>query len=160
MAGRSLARNHLSSLANKGRFGDTEIAESKFVEPGALWHVTEGEKKAMNMYGQEGEQLVAAVGSGIAEEVLRNYTVGRIFGMDVYESGNISIDGSDDAKGACFAAGNGGGLVLVTSKEWDVSPERDESLRATELNVVGEYAVGEYLASWIVTLYADASDPA
>ena len=64
MAGRSLARNHLSSLANKGRFGDTEIAESKFVEPGALWHVTEGEKKAMNMYGQEGEQMVDAVGSG------------------------------------------------------------------------------------------------
>ena len=64
MAGRSLARNHLSSLANKGRFGDTEIAESKFVEPGALWHVTEGEKKAMNMYGQEGEQIVDAVGSG------------------------------------------------------------------------------------------------
>ena len=64
MAGKTLARNHLSSLANKGRFGDTEIAKSKFVEPGALWHVTEGEKKAMNMYGQEGEQMVDAVGSG------------------------------------------------------------------------------------------------
>ena len=64
MASRTLARNHLSSLANKGRFGDTEIAESKFVEPGALWHVTEGEKKAMSMYGKEGEQMVDAVGSG------------------------------------------------------------------------------------------------
>ena len=106
-----------------------------------------------------GTTPLGAAGSGIAEETLRNYTVGRIFGMNVYESGNISIDSSDDAKGAVFAAGTGGGLVLVTAKEWDVSPERDESMRATELNVVGEYAVGEYLASWIVTLYADASDP-
>ena len=106
-----------------------------------------------------GTTPLAAVGSGMAEDVLRNYTVGRIFGMDVYESGNISIDSGDGASGAVFAAGRGGGLVLVTAKEWDVSPERDESLRATELNIVGEYAVGEYLASWIVTLEADASDP-
>ena len=39
-------------------------------------------------------------------------------------------------------------------------PQDDESLRATELNIVGEYAVGEYLAGWIVELYNDASDPA
>ena len=64
MASRTLARNHLSNLANKGRFGDTEIAKSKFVKPGALWHVTEGEKKAMSMYGKEGEQMVDAIGSG------------------------------------------------------------------------------------------------
>ena len=36
MQGRTLARNHLSALANKGRYGDTKIAESKFVKPGAL----------------------------------------------------------------------------------------------------------------------------
>ena len=36
MAGRTLPRNHLSALANKGRYGDTKIAESKFVKPGAL----------------------------------------------------------------------------------------------------------------------------
>ena len=64
MAGRTLARNHLSALANKGRYGDTEIAKSKFIKPGALWHVNEGEKRAMSMYGAEGEKMVDAVGSG------------------------------------------------------------------------------------------------
>jgi len=64
MAGRTLARNHLSALANKGRYGDTEIAKSKFVKPGAYWHVNEGEKRAMSMYGAEGEKMVDAVGSG------------------------------------------------------------------------------------------------
>ena len=64
MQGRTLARNHLSSLANKGRYGDTKIAESKFVKPGALWHVNEGEKRAMKTYGAEGEKMVDAIGSG------------------------------------------------------------------------------------------------
>ena len=64
MAGRTLARNHLSAMANKGRYGDTKIAESKFVKPGALWHVNEGEKRAMSMYGAEGEKMVDAIGSG------------------------------------------------------------------------------------------------
>ena len=64
MAGKTLARNHLSALANKGRYGDTEIAKSKFVKPGAYWHVNEGEKRAMSMYGAEGERMVDAIGSG------------------------------------------------------------------------------------------------
>ena len=64
MAGRTLARNHLSAMANKGRYGDTKIAKSKFVKPGAYWHVNEGEKRAMSMYGAEGERMVDAVGSG------------------------------------------------------------------------------------------------
>ena len=64
MQGRTLARNHLSAMANKGRYGDTKIAQSKFVKPGALWHVNEGESKAMSMYGAEGERLVDAIGSG------------------------------------------------------------------------------------------------
>jgi len=101
-----------------------------------------------------------SVGGAVADDVLRNHTIGRLFGMTIYESGNISIDADDDAKGGVFAAGRGGGLVLATAKEWDVRPQDDESLRATELNIVGEYAVGEYLAGWIVELYNDASDPA
>ena len=64
MQGRTLARNHLSAMANKGRYGDTKISQSKFVKPGALWHVNEGESKAMSMYGAEGEKMVDAVGSG------------------------------------------------------------------------------------------------
>ena len=64
MNNRSLARNHLSALANKGRYGDTEIAESKYVKPGSLWHVTEGEKRIMSRDGAEGEKFVDKIGSG------------------------------------------------------------------------------------------------
>ena len=101
-----------------------------------------------------------AVGSGIAEDTLVNYTIGRVFGMPVLESANISIDSTPDAIGVVLSMGTGGGLVLATANEWGISPERDESLRATELNVVGEYAVGEYLPGWMVSLTNDATAPA
>ena len=101
-----------------------------------------------------------AVGSGIAEDTLANYTIGRVFGMPVMESANISIDSTPDAIGVVLSMGTGGGLVLATANEWAINPERDESLRATELNVVGEYAVGEYLPGWMVSLTNDATAPA
>jgi hypothetical protein len=102
----------------------------------------------------------ALTSAGMGDDVLKNYQIGKIFGMDVYESGNISIDSSSNvAKGGVFASGRGGALVLATSKEWDILPDDDPSRRATELNVVGEYGVGEYLASWIVELNNDASTP-
>ena len=106
-----------------------------------------------------GTTPLPAVGSGIAEDTLVNYTIGRVFGMPVLESANISIDSTPDAIGVVLSMGTGGGLVLATANEWGISPERDESLRATELNVVGEYAVGEYLPGWMVSLTNDATAP-
>jgi len=61
MAGKTLADNHLSSLASKGRYGDTDIARTS---EGVLWHVNPAEKALMGMMGKEGEKLVDAVGSG------------------------------------------------------------------------------------------------
>ncbi len=96
--------------------------------------------------------------AGIADQVTRQYTIGTLFGMPIVEDGNLPIS-SNTVKGGCFATGEGGGLVLATADEWAIEPERDASLRATELNIVGEYAVGEYLANWIVELYHDAATP-
>jgi len=61
MAGKTLADNHLSSLASKGRYGDTDIARTS---EGELWHVNPAEKALMGMMGKEGEKMVDAVGSG------------------------------------------------------------------------------------------------
>ena len=99
-----------------------------------------------------------AMGGGLTEEVLRNYRVGRLFGMDVYEYGNATIASTNSA-GGCFSIGRGGALILGTALEWDITPDPDPSLRATELNIVGEYGVGEYLAGWIVELYNDCTTP-
>ena len=57
----TMGNNHLSSLAAKGRYGDTQIAKTS---KGELWHVNPEEKAMMNMYGAEGERMVDAIGSG------------------------------------------------------------------------------------------------
>ena len=57
----TIADNHLSNLASKGRYGDTQIAKTS---KGELWHVNPQEKSLMTMYGMEGERMVDAMGSG------------------------------------------------------------------------------------------------
>jgi len=60
---RTISENHLSELANKGRYGDTEIAVSKHVDPGKKWHVSKFEKSLMDR-GPGGERIVDSIGSG------------------------------------------------------------------------------------------------
>ncbi len=98
-------------------------------------------------------------GTAFTDDILKNYTIGRLFGMPILEDGNFSIS-STAVKGGCFAAGLGGGIILATANEWSVEPQRDASLRGWELNVVGEYGVGEYLPGWIVELHWDTTTPA
>jgi hypothetical protein len=57
----TIADNHLSSSAKKGRYGDTEILR---FSGGERAHGNIKEKALINMYGQQGEQMVKAAGSG------------------------------------------------------------------------------------------------
>lgn len=99
-----------------------------------------------------------AMGGGLTDDVIRNYGVGRLFGMPIIEDGNISA-AAGTCHGGCFASGEGGSIILATANEWSVEPERDASLRATELNIVGEYGVGYYLSAWAVDLNHDGAKP-
>ena len=96
----------------------------------------------------------------MSQEVLSNYTMSRLFGMDIVEDGNLSIDTSGDIKGGVFSRGQNGAIILATARSWEVRPERDESLRAFELNCVGRYGIGNYLNDWTVEVYCDATTPA
>jgi len=101
------------------------------------------------------------ISTSFTDDILRNYTIGRLFGMNIIEDGNIPVEaGTSDRKGGVFSMGEGGAIILVTARDWDVKPERDESLRGWELNCVGRYGVGEYCPGWIVELYTDSSTPA
>ncbi len=101
-----------------------------------------------------------APGGSMMEDVIRNYGVGRLFGMPVIEDGNITIPAATACHGAVFASGEGGSIILATANEWSVDPERDASLRATELNIVGEYGVGYYMDDWCVDMRHDGTLPA
>ncbi len=101
-----------------------------------------------------------SLSTSFTDDVLKNYMIGRLFGMNIIEDGNITIDATPDAKGGVFATGDQGAIVLATARTWDVKPTKDESLRGWELVCVGRYGVGNYLNAWTVTVQTDATTPA
>ena len=56
----SIANNHLSDLANKGRFGDTEVR----IIDNDYAHVNKAEAVVIDEYGDMGKQWVKDAGAG------------------------------------------------------------------------------------------------
>ena len=101
----------------------------------------------------------AGIWGTVAEDAIRNYSIGRLFGMPVLTNGNIALT-AVSAKGGVFSAGQRGGIVYVSAREPSVKSTRDESMRGWELVYAGRYGVGNYLNAWTVELWADATAPA
>ena len=93
-------------------------------------------------------------GGDLQNEAMRNGYVGTIAGVNIYESANVSIDGSDDAKGAVFAPE---ALAIAMKRDFQIEPERDASNRAFELNATAVYGVGELDDSFGVEILSDAA---
>jgi len=92
-------------------------------------------------------------GGDLQNEAMRNGYVGTIAGIDIYESSNVTVDGSGDAKGAIFAPE---AFALAMKKDFTIEPQRDASNRAWELNATAVYGVGELDDSYGVEMYFDA----
>lgn len=92
-------------------------------------------------------------GGELQNEAMRNGYVGTIAGVDIYESANVSIDGSGDSKGGVFARE---ALVLAMKRDFQIEPQRDASNRAWELNATAIYGVGELDDDFGVEMYFDA----
>lgn len=83
-------------------------------------------------------------------------SVTRVSDVDIFEDANVSITGTD-AKNFIFAKE---GFVYVLELAPYYAAQRDESLRATELNIVCSYVFGTYLgANYGVYALADGSVP-
>jgi N4-gp56 family major capsid protein len=92
-------------------------------------------------------------GGDLQNEAMRNGYVGTIAGIDIFESANVSVDGSGDAKGAIFAPE---ALAMALKRDFEIEPQRDASNRAWELNATAVYGVGELDDSYGVEMYFDA----
>ncbi len=83
-----------------------------------------------------------------------NSYVGTIAGVDIYESSNITVDGSDDAKGAVFSRE---ALAIAMKRDFQIETQRDASLRAFELNATAIYGVGELDDTYGVEMLFDSA---
>lgn len=92
----------------------------------------------------------------IANEAMRDFYVGRWINAMWFVNANIAVDGSDDAVSGAF---NPQALAFDSRKQPTLEPERDASLRATELNMTAGYGVAVRRQEFGVGYTADASTP-
>ncbi len=110
------------------------------------------------------DEIVAGVGTypigeGLTARVFTENFRGMIAGAQIYEDGNITIDGADDAKGGVFAQE---GIILVQGKAPWVELKRRPDIGggATSMYHYDEYAYGERSAgNWLFEIYSDATTP-
>jgi hypothetical protein len=74
----------------------------------------------------------------VANQAMRDYYVSSLLTLSIYTSSNVPISGTD-ATGGVF---NQDAIALDTRRPYRLEPERDASLRGTELNATAGYAVG------------------
>jgi len=93
-------------------------------------------------------------GGDLQNEAMRNGYVGRIAGVDIFESANITVDGSDDAKGGLFAQE---ALHMVLEGNDESTRETDESRRTTEYGLFKSWGEAERADPHGVEMYFDAA---
>ena len=92
--------------------------------------------------------------SDVGNEVLRGGYIGRLFGVDIYESAVVTGASSGAFIGAVMHAD---ALAFCLKKDVVIETQRDASLRATEIVASMSYAVGELFDLHGVKIVTDAS---
>jgi hypothetical protein len=94
---------------------------------------------------------------GISEYVLKNFYQKRLYNVDLFIDGNITIDSAADMKGAIFARD---ALIMVkTSLRMKHESQRNPGAQADDYYIFNEYGYAEYADHWGVEIYADATSP-
>ena len=97
----------------------------------------------------------AQASGDLATAVLREHLRGmeKVYGIKVYSHGLITRDASDDASGAVLGEQ---ALGIAEAGEVENWVEKDNSGRATEYGIVGNWREGELVDSWGVEILSDA----
>lgn len=92
----------------------------------------------------------------VANQALRDFYVGNWINLQWFTNANIATDANSDAVSAIF---NSQALALDTRKAPMMEPDRDPSLRATELNMTAGYAHGVRRPTYGVKYTCDVTTP-
>lgn len=92
----------------------------------------------------------------IRDTIQSQYYLGSVSNMNLYVSSAAPIDGSDDVVGGIF---NRQALALDMRRGLRLEPERDASLRATEINATMIFAHGVWRPAYGVKIISDATAP-
>ena len=95
---------------------------------------------------------------GLMMDTIRYYWRGRekLFGTDVFTTGNLSINTADDTYGAVF---NREAFLYLVGWEPDNWVEEDKSLRGWEMGIVADYGMVEEDGTYGRAMYFEAAAP-
>jgi len=97
----------------------------------------------------------AGLDTDTSNEALRSGLIGKIAGMNVYETSNMANTGTaGDYKGGAF---HKDALAIAMMQDVKIETQRDASLRADEIVATSVYGVGEIHDSYGVQLSYDSS---
>ena len=98
----------------------------------------------------------AAFSSGLSEDLVQRWWRGsdRLYGVQVFHSGLIERDASNDSKGAIFSKGSMG---LVMANDAEVTRDEDHSLRAEEIGIFQEWGEAQLVDEWGVQVYTSTA---
>lgn len=155
-AGTTLTSGHVAAGAHRVRSNTSEPWD------GAVAFVLHG-FQMKDLF----DELVAGVGTypvpqGSTAQVFKQGFDLPIAGATGFRDDNLTIDGSDDAKGGVFASGKGGAIVLCQARQPWMKTVRNEKFGggATEVLHRDEYAYGERSSgNWLLEIYSDATAP-
>ena len=110
------------------------------------------------------DEVVSGIGTytiptGLTEDTFRQGYSGNLFGTEVYEDGNITIDSTTSAKGGVFAKM---AVVLVQGYAPRAETQRRPDIGGGSdvLYMYDEYAYGERSAgNWLYSIYTDVTAP-
>ena len=110
------------------------------------------------------DEIVQGIGTynvpeGLTARVFAEGFRGQMANAQLYEDGNISIDGNDDAKGGVFAQE---AIILVQGRAPRTATVRREDIGggATVVYLYDEYAYGERSSgNWLYEIMSDATAP-
>jgi hypothetical protein len=88
----------------------------------------------------------------LQNEAMREGYVGRIAGIDIFETSNVVQDSATSATGAVFARD---ALGMAMAQDIKIATQRDESKRATEVVATAVMGVKELHDSYGVKLVSD-----
>lgn len=92
--------------------------------------------------------------SDLGNRVLNEGFIGRLFGVDIYESATVTGTSGGAYIGAVM---HSDALAFALKKDLTIETQRDASLRATEIVASMTYAVGELQDAYGIKIITDAS---
>ena len=96
--------------------------------------------------------FVNPYGSDVANQAMREGYIGRIAGIDIFETSNVVQESATNAVNAVFSRD---ALGLAVMQDIRIATQRDESLRADEVVATAVYGVSELHDSYGIKILGD-----